>query len=215
MKITSEELVLSEQSSLVAEIAHRKQADRLIVAIVGAPGSGKSTLSDQIREALIAAHGFSCEVVPMDGFHYDNAVLDQWGMRERKGSPDTFDVDGLDNLLSRLGSVPALDVAVPVFDREIDLSRASARIISKDVEILLVEGNYLLLDQSPWDKLNKHFDLTVKIECPRDVLEARLMQRWLDLGISEEVSRQKVEGNDLLNADIIEARSQPADISFG
>lgn len=215
MQDTSDCLRLSNHTELAAEIARRKQSARLIVAIVGAPGSGKSTLSEQIRDLLVTAHGVTAEVVPMDGFHYDNAILDQLGLRPRKGAPQTFDVDGLDSLLGRLGATPASDVAVPVFDRENDLARASARVVSKDVKILLVEGNYLLLDQEPWDKLRGHFDLTVKIQCPRDVLEQRLMQRWLDLGMPESTARAKVEGNDLLNADTIEAHSQTADIVFG
>lgn len=215
MQDVSEPRFLSDQAALASEIAGRKKSERLIVAIVGAPGSGKSTLSDQLRDRLIAWHGVTCEVVPMDGFHYDNAILDQMGLRARKGSPQTFDVDGLDNLLERLRVHPSNDVAVPVFDREIDLSRASARVIGNDVDVLLVEGNYLLLEQKPWDELRKHFDLTVKIRSERKVLEQRLMQRWLDLGMSEKASRTKVESNDLLNADTIETLSAAADILYG
>jgi len=215
MQDTSDTFCLSSQADLAAEIAGRKQTDRLIVAIVGAPGSGKSTLSENIRDALVTAHGVTAEVVPMDGFHYDNAILDQLGLRPRKGAPQTFDVDGLDSLLARLAARPTSDVAVPVFDRENDVARASARVVSKDVGILLVEGNYLLLDQNPWNKLRNHFDLKVKIQCSRDVLQKRLMQRWLDLGMPEDAARAKVEGNDLLNADTIEAHSQAADIVFG
>lgn len=215
MQDVSEPRVLSDQAALASEIAARKKSERLIVAIVGAPGSGKSTLSHQLRDRLIAWHGATCEVVPMDGFHYDNAILDQMGLRARKGSPQTFDVDGLDNLLERLRVHPSNDVAVPVFDREIDLSRASARVIGKDMDVLLVEGNYLLLEQKPWNGLRKHFDLTVKIRSERKVLKQRLMQRWLDLGMSEKASRTKVESNDLLNADTIETLSAAADILFG
>jgi len=86
MQDTSDTFCLSSQADLAAEIAGRKQTDRLIVAIVGAPGSGKSTLSENIRDALVTAHGVTAEVVPMDGFHYDNAILDQLGLRPRKGA---------------------------------------------------------------------------------------------------------------------------------
>ncbi len=186
----------------------------MIVAIVGAPGSGKSTLSEAVRQALVSQESLSAEVVPMDGFHYDNAILDAMGARARKGAPHTFDVDGLAALLARLRSAPLSDVAVPVFDREHDVSRASARIIAKQVQVLLVEGNYLLLDQAPWTQLRQHFDLSVKIDAPMSVLQQRLMQRWLDLDLSEATARAKVEGNDLPNARLVEAQSSGADLHY-
>ncbi len=186
----------------------------MVVALVGAPGSGKSTLSEALRAALVDQFGVSAEVVPMDGFHYDNAILDARGWRARKGAPHTFDVAGLASMLERLRRQPLSDVAVPVFDRERDLSAASARIVGKEASLLLVEGNYLLLDQAPWRQLNGLFDLSVMIDCPRALLEQRLMARWLDLGLPEDKARQKVDGNDLPNADLVLSTSAAADLVF-
>lgn len=214
MTLSSSGISVMGESALAAEIFRRQRHGRFVVAIFGAPGSGKSTLADRLRTEITQSFHVSTEVVPMDGFHYDNAILDDKGLRPRKGSPETFDVDGLASLLQRLRAGPPRDVAIPVFDRMLDMTRASARIIGKDVDILLVEGNYLLLDQSPWDQLKDCFDVTVKIECPREELEKRLMKRWLDLRMSEKESRAKVEGNDLLNADLIESTSLAADILF-
>ena len=207
-------ITVTNEAALAVEVVKMQRHRRLLVAIFGSPGSGKSTLADRLRAEISQSFRVSAEVVPMDGFHYDNAILDDKGLRPRKGSPETFDVDGLASLLQRLRARPPRDVAIPVFDRTLDMTRASAQIIGKDVEIVLVEGNYLLLDQEPWDRLKDYFDVTVKIECPREELEKRLMQRWLDLGMSEEKSRSKVEGNDLLNADLIESTSLAADINF-
>ncbi len=206
--------LVSTPEDLAREIASRRWGARMIVAIVGAPGSGKSTLSEAVRQALVSQESLSAEVVPMDGFHYDNAILDAMGARARKGAPHTFDVDGLAALLARLRSQPLSDVAVPVFDRERDVSLASARIIAKHVQVLLVEGNYLLLDQAPWTQLRQHFDVSVKIDAPMSVLEQRLMQRWLDLGLSEAAARAKVEGNDLPNARLAEAQSSGAELHY-
>lgn len=215
MIMSSSGVSVMGEAALAAEVVRRQRSGRLIVAIFGAPGSGKSTLADRLRVEITQSFQVSTEVIPMDGFHYDNTILDDKGLRSRKGSPKTFDVDGLASLLQRLRAGPRRDVAIPIFDRELDMTRASARIIGKDVDILLVEGNYLLLDQSPWGGLKDYFDLTIKIECPREELEKRLMKRWLDLGMSMEESRTKVEGNDLQNADAIESLSLPADIRFG
>lgn len=206
--------LLTNPEALAHEIASRRWGQRMLVAIVGAPGSGKSTLSEALRSALVEHEALSTEVVPMDGFHYDNAILDAMDARARKGAPHTFDVDGLAALLARLRNAPLSDVAVPVFDREHDVSRASARIIDKSVQVLLVEGNYLLLDQAPWDRLRAHFDLTIKIDATIEVLEQRLMQRWLDLGLSNAEARAKVEGNDLPNARLVETQSAAAHLHY-
>lgn len=205
---------ISSPEALVEAIMQRKGSARMIVALVGAPGSGKTTLSHALRDRLVSHHRVSAEVVPMDGFHYDNAILDARGWRARKGAPHTFDVAGLAQMLWRLRHKPLSDVAVPVFDRERDLSLASARIVGKEVELLLVEGNYLLLNQDPWSQLSTLFDLSVAIHCPRAVLEQRLMARWLDLGLPEAEARRKVDGNDLRNADLVLDTSAAADLNY-
>ena len=94
---------------------------RLMVAIAGPPGAGKSTVADALAIAL--NHRLSdhpAEVVPMDGFHYDNAILDARHLRARKGAPETFDADGFLALIRRLRTEQG-DIATPVFDRNVDL----------------------------------------------------------------------------------------------
>ena len=189
----------------MSEIAHlaallfRKAAGgkRLIVAIAGPPGAGKSTFADALLPLLPEG---SAAVVPMDGFHYDNAVLQARGMTERKGAPESFDFDGLRHLLERLRKADA-DVAVPLFDREADLARAGAAVVARDVRFVLVEGNYLLMDESPWYGLVNLFDHTVYLDVPRAELERRLVQRWLDHGLSPDAARARAAGNDLPNAE--------------
>ena len=120
-------------------------------------------------------------VVPMDGFHLDNAILDALDLRKRKGSPPTFDVAGFEVLLRRLRETRE-DVVIPLFDRKLDLARAGAGIVKADQRILLVEGNYLLLNQPPWDRLAPLFDVTIFLDVDRLELENRLVQRWLAHG---------------------------------
>ncbi len=67
-------------------------------------------------------------LVPMDGYHFDDAVLVERGFRPRKGAPQTFDVDGLERDLERIRA-GGRDVVVPVFDRSLELARAAARLI--------------------------------------------------------------------------------------
>lgn len=202
---------MSEIGHLAATIfRHVRGVERLMVAIAGPPGSGKSTLSHELAEALTAG-GQNAAVVPMDGFHFDDAVLEARGLRSRKGSPPTFDVAGLRALLQRIRAGEP-EVAVPVFDRAMELARAGAAIIDAEKRVVLVEGNYLLLDEEPWSDLAPLFDVTVFLDVPRAELERRLMQRWRDHGKSEEAARDWVARNDLPNAEIVLARRRRADI---
>ncbi|QDL94690.1 hypothetical protein FDP22_22315 (plasmid) [Paroceanicella profunda] len=198
--------------ALAATLAARAGPGRSIVAIAGPPGSGKTTLTASVEAALTGTHGLCARSLQMDGFHYDNAVLDSLGLRARKGAPETFDTDGLAALLARLAAGDAPDIAVPAFDRTLDLTRACATIIGREARMLVVEGNYLLLNRPPWQALQRHFTCTVALDCAEDTLRARLMQRWRGLGHSESAARTKVEQNDLPNARLVLHHSRPADI---
>ena len=204
--------VATDADALAGQLALRAEAraGRLVVALAGPPGAGKSTIVEPLCGAL-RARGLATEILPMDGYHYDNGVLEVRGLLARKGAPETFDAAGLALSLRALTAPGAPDLAVPVFDRALDLSRGSARLIAAETRVLLVEGNYLLLNRAPWDRLRPLFDVTVELSCPLEALEARLMARWLDLGLPEAVAREKVEGNDLPNARTVAEESVPAE----
>jgi pantothenate kinase len=200
---------MSEIARIAAAIfKHAGKSRRVIVAVAGPPGAGKSAIVEDLLGVLPEG---SAAVVPMDGFHYDDAVLTAKGLRERKGAPETFDFDGYEALLKRL-LADDRDVAVPVFDRSIEISRAAAAIVPKEVKFVLTEGNYLLLDEEPWSRLAPLFDFTVFLDVPRDELERRLIQRWLDHGRTPQDGRAWVDSNDLPNVDRVLARRRKADM---
>jgi fructokinase len=179
---------------------------RLLVAIAGAPAAGKSTLA----EALVARLGPHAALVPMDGFHLDNDILDARGRRFRKGSPDTFDIEGFHSILRRLKR--GGEVIVPVFDRRRDLSVGSARVIPPEAKIIVAEGNYLLLRDLPWSSLAPLWDLTIFLDVPEAELERRLIARWDSHGLTPEEGRRRAFENDIPNARTVIARSAPAEI---
>jgi pantothenate kinase len=202
-------LTMPTAEAIAALIVERgRDLRRTVVALAGPPGAGKSTMSEKLLAALPAG---AAALVPMDGFHFDNAVLDEMGLRQRKGAPESFDCAGLAAALRRIRAGEG-DVAVPVFDRRADLARAGAAIIPAEARIILVEGNYLLLDRAPWSGLAPLFDLTIVIDVPIVALERRLITRWTDLGRSEEAARAWVEGNDLPNARLVIESSRRADV---
>ncbi|RWC55830.1 nucleoside triphosphate hydrolase [Mesorhizobium sp.] len=200
---------MSEIAHLAATIFKRAgKANRFIVAIAGPPGAGKSMLSARLNELL--PEGAS-EVVPMDGFHYDDAVLEQRGLRARKGAPETFDFAGFEALLKRIRAGEP-DIAIPVFDRSMELSRAAASIVATETKFILVEGNYLLLDEEPWSRLAPLFDFSVFVDVPRNELERRLLERWHGHGRSEADARAWIVSNDMPNIERVLARRRAADL---
>lgn len=177
---------------------------RHVVAIVGAPGSGKSTLAERLVAGLDGA-----VLVPMDGFHLDNRLLDQEGLRARKGAPETFDAEGFLTLVRRLKG--GGDVVYPVFDRTRDLAIAGAGRVAADRGTVVVEGNYLLLDRPGWRELAGLWDLSVTLDVPVEELRRRLVARWQGLGRSPAEVLAHLE-NDLGNAEMVSAQSLPADL---
>ncbi|MDI4639100.1 MULTISPECIES: nucleoside triphosphate hydrolase [Halomonadaceae] len=186
---------------------------RFIVALAGPPAAGKSFLSEWLcREINLRQPGIAA-VVPMDGYHFDNAVLEPEGLVPVKGAPETFDIDGLRQDLTRIRRADRR-VAVPVFDRPLDLARAGGRIITLEHRLIIVEGNYLLLDQGDWSALRPLYDLTLFLDVPDEVLEARLIQRWLGMGQDQAGALERTHNKDLLNARLIKAASVPADVNW-
>jgi pantothenate kinase len=199
---------------LVTRLVGLASQGRRLVAIAGAPGSGKSTFNCELCKRLNARSSGLAAAVQMDGFHYDDAVLRSRGTLARKGAPFTFDVGGLRVLLERLRANREAEIAVPVFDRELEVSRAGARLISQAVPLILVEGNYLLLDEAPWRELRPLFDLTIALVVPGEELERRLIDRWIGLGLDRSAAEERARNNDLENARRVLSHSAPADIAL-
>ena len=191
----------------LAEVIHQKAKGqgRFLIALAGPPAAGKSTLA----AALVKALGEGAKAVPMDGFHYDDAVLIARGARGRKGAPDTFDVQGFLHLLRRLRIED--EVAIPLFDRGLEISRAGADIVGHEDRILVVEGNYLLFNEAPWSEARGLFDLSVWIDVPEAELERRLLARWDHYGKTAAEARAWIDGNDMPNIRRVIAGSGAAD----
>jgi pantothenate kinase len=187
---------------------------RLLVALAAPPAAGKSTLAERLRRKAEAALGPGvAAVVPMDGFHLDNAVLSARGLLARKGAPETFDAAGFVALVERLRWEQ--EVVVPLFDRARDLAVAGAAVVEARHRLVIVEGNYLLLDRPPWDRLAGLWDLSVAIEVPLAELERRLVGRWLAHGLERGAAEARARGNDLPNAELVLEASVPADLVVG
>lgn len=199
-------------AALAAELrtlAVGRAGARLVFAIAGPPGAGKSTLAEAVLAELERQEPGLAAFVPMDGFHLDNAVLSARGLLARKGAPETFDVGGYAATLRRIRVGD--EVGVPLFDRRLDLARAGAAVVGAGHRIVVTEGNYLLLDRPPWDGLAPLFDRTLFIAAPEAVLHERLVRRWRDHGLDPEAALARAEGNDMANARLVLGQRREAD----
>lgn len=200
-------------ADIVNDLAQRvrsikPKARRRLIAIAGPPASGKSTFA----ENLVAALGPSAALVPMDGFHLDNRLLDARNLRHRKGAPETFDVAGFVHMIRRLGTDPI--VTIPVFDRARDIAIAGASEITDTTDTAVVEGNYLLLNEAPWTDLHPLWDLSIFLDVPEETLTNRLTQRWRSHRLSPEDAESRARLNDLPNALRVTQDSAKADVTL-
>lgn len=143
-----------------------------MLGIVGPPGSGKSTLTTALHSVLT-----DWSVIEMDGFHLANDVLVTLGRRDRKGSPDTFDIDGFVSVLHRCASTAGGVVFAPRFRREIEEPIAGSLAIRGDSPGIVIEGNYLLLDSGGWDQVAPLLDETWYLDTSVEECRARLLAR--------------------------------------
>jgi pantothenate kinase len=198
---------------IVGEVLSRAgDSRRFLIAIAGPPGAGKSTMADNVANGL-KAKGESASVLPMDGFHMDNAVLIERGLLARKGIPETFDVRGFLDIVKAVRPADQ-EVLVPVFDRSRELAIASARPIDPNDRFIIIEGNYLLFTEGKWAELDGIFDYTIMLAPPMEVLEERLWDRWRGYKLTEEEASAKVYGNDLPNGRLILENRRPADMTL-
>jgi pantothenate kinase len=201
---------VSTQDLALDLIARAGSARRFIVAVAGAPGSGKTTLAADLHTTLVA-QGETAVVVPMDGYHLDDRVLNARGHRARKGAHFTFDAPGFVHLIKRI-KLCEPDIAIPVFDRSIEMSRAAADVIEGKTRFIIVEGLYLLLTREPWADLKSLFDLSIYLDIPKAELERRLTQRILDHGHDLAYAKNWIASNDMLNAEEVMGNSAVADV---
>ena len=167
--------VIGDGDALVASIqgAH-EPGKRRLVGVIGAPGAGKTHLVRFLQHAVSDA---VVGIVPMDGFHLANEVLEATGTRQYKGRPDTFDVAGLVHLLDRLRRRETGPIYAPRFRREIEEPIAGAIPVGTDTDLVIVEGNYLLLDDAPWDAIAPRLDSTYYLDTPERIRTDRLVAR--------------------------------------
>lgn len=180
---------------------------RRLVGIAGAPGAGKSTFA----ATYVASLGVPAMCVPMDGFHLADPVLATLGLLDRKGAPETFDAWGYAALLRRLRSVEPHPVYAPGFERELEQPLAGAIPVAPEVEVVVTEGSYLLLDRPEWRAVRAELDEVWFLEVDDALRRERLVSRHMEFGKSPAQAHRWVEEVDEANARLVTATRNRAD----
>ena len=204
-------LEVSVFADVVASMA-QPAVGPLMVAIAGPPGSGKSTLADWLSD-LLRSRDRNPVIVSMDGFHLADQALVALGRADFKGAHDTFDVEGFASVLLRIRNRGEVPIWVPRFDRSIEAAIAGSVAVGADHDIVIVEGNYLLLRQGQWAQLDDLFDLCAYLEhTDHDARRESLIRRHQHHGRTRTEAEEWVDRNDEPNARLVATTAHRGDV---
>lgn len=202
------------------EKLRNEKKGRVLVMLAAPPGAGKSTLLSFLQYLSENTEGLTpITTIGMDGFHhYQDYLLTHTTVRNGKeismvkikGAPITFDLDLLKDRVERVAA--GEECGWPIYDRMGHNPVEDAITVKGD--IVLLEGNYLLLKEEGWCELKDFADLTVKIDADIEMLRGRLVERKMATGVDEESARAFVEESDLYNARLCIDNSAEADIEL-
>jgi pantothenate kinase len=198
----------------------REEIGRLMVAVAGPPGSGKSAFAAILAETLTAlTDGSSAAVIGLDGWHLPNEVLDsrlvEWQgklipLRRRKGSPESFDISAALMCLKDIRATGRGEF--PVYSRALHAPVPGAGRVTPDQRVVIVEGNYLLMEEEGWRSISLLFDLSIYLNTPLEGILAGLEARHRRGGKTAEEIERQIREVDVPNARRVSASISQADI---
>ena len=180
----------------------REKDRRIAVFLAAPPAAGKSTLCCYLEKLSQQEPGLTpVQSLGIDGFHYSQDYLDSHSINRDgqtiplakiKGAPESYDVQKLASLLENIGEE---NQSWPMYSRRIHNPVENAIEIRE--KILLLEGNWLLLNEEPWNRLS--CDYSIFLALGEESQLERIVQRKMMGGFSEEHARRIVRENDWPN----------------
>jgi pantothenate kinase len=206
------ELINKLATELLETLSNSPGKNRYFLGITGCPAAGKSMLAKNLTDEINFRTGDDlAAVVPMDGFHLPNSILKQRGLLNIKGAPETFDADSFVELINRLHEFPDRSIMCPAYDRKIHDPVENSITIKPCNRLIIVEGNYLLLNRAPWNLIRTKMNEVWYIDTPPNTVKEKLLRRHIAGGSSKKEAERKVESVDLPNAELIKKTLLSAD----
>ncbi|KAK9470706.1 P-loop containing nucleoside triphosphate hydrolase protein [Dipodascopsis tothii] len=205
------------------DLSRERHGERVLIAISGAPGSGKSSLTERVQAGLnvvLAKESPSSRaaILPQDGYHLSRAALRQLPDPDiafaRRGAPFTFDPHALVEQVRELRDHPERTQYAPSFNHRRKDPDERAIVITPDDRIVLIEGSFVHLDIEPWRDIAALVDELWFVRVDRAELKKRIIRRHLAAGIADtyEEAEARALNNDLLNGDYILGHSLVPDL---
>jgi pantothenate kinase len=199
-------------AELLETLSNLPEEARYFLGITGCPAAGKSMLARKLTDEINFRTGDdSAAVVPMDGFHLPNSILKERGFLNSKGAPETFDADSFIELINQLHEFPDQRIMCPAYDRKIHDPVENSIAIKPGNRLIIVEGNYLLLNVSPWSSMRTKMNGYWYIDTPLKTVKERLLHRHITGGSSKKEAERKVASVDLPNAELVKKTLLSAD----
>ena len=191
-------------TGLLKTLANPSDKGRYFLGITGCPAAGKSMLAKKLTDKINFRTGEDLAViVPMDGFHLPNNILKERKLTKLKGAPETFDAVSFVKLINRLHEFPNLSIMCPAYDRITHNPIENAITIRPCNRLIIVEGNYLLLNVPPWNTIRTIMDKVWYIDTPLETVKERLLRRHTAGGTSKKEAVRKVVSVDIPNAELV------------
>lgn len=152
-----------------------------IVGIAGSVAVGKSTIS-RVLQALLARwpQHPKVELVTTDGWLYSNAVLEERGLMERKGFPESYDRKALLDFVSSAKAGEEL-LEIPLYSHiKYDVLVGETRVLSEP-DILLVEGLNVLQAGDSGAFVSDYFDFSIFVDAEVEHIKNWYIDRFLTL----------------------------------
>ncbi|KAL2110436.1 hypothetical protein VUR80DRAFT_8115 [Thermomyces stellatus] len=214
MDATYESLAKRIQQKWAEKRSSEGDEARLLIALAGPPGSGKSTIASRVVEQVRALPSApSTLAIPADGFHFPLAVLrslpNAAEALARRGAPWTFDAAAAVALVRRLRNTREL-ITCPTFDHAVKDPVEDGLTVGPDVQVCLIEGNYLLTDEGPWEEISRLVDDRWFVHVPADLARTRVALRHLQAGIEDslESALKRADENDVVNGEYVTTHSE-------
>lgn len=197
---------------------HKQYGRRILVFLAAPPAVGKSTLAEMLAVFAKEKRNCSIQAIGLDGFHYPTAYIQEHTverdgmevpMRDVKGCPETFDIKKITEALRQMKTQ---DIRWPIYDR--NLHDVVADQIEVKQDIILIEGNWLLLDETGWRDLKALCDYSIFIRADESLLKERLINRKMQGGLSYEEALAFYLNSDGRNVIRVLENSQRADLTL-